>query len=51
MEQKIATNFSLIQKPDIKNKNQKEIKSNLKNIEGDDFSDENFNVEIEPNAK
>jgi len=48
---KIATNFSLIQKPRIRHKSIKETQSDLKNVENEDFSDENFNVEIEPNAK
>ncbi len=51
MEQKVATNFSLIQKPSKRAKEDKDIQNQVEDELENDFDDENFNVEIEPNAK
>lgn len=50
MEQRVATNFSLIQKPPRRLQSNREMGNDL-DQEEENFTDENFNIEIEPNAK
>ncbi|CAI2387044.1 unnamed protein product [Moneuplotes crassus] len=51
MEQKVATNFSLIPKPLQRLASSKDIDGQIDNFDHENFADENFNIEIEPNAK
>ena len=51
MEQKVATNYSLIHKRPAQGGSSKDISNNLDNVENEEFDNENFNVEIEPHAK
>lgn len=51
VETKIATNFSLIQKRPGKPVFNNNSGNDFGAMENDEYSDENFNIELEPNAK